>query len=460
MDFSTVTSLLNRTVVTVSYESRGPPGQTVHSLNKKAYYMEIYVVQPNDTLVSIASRFGVSMERLIYDNQLDVAGKLIPGQAILILTPAIIHRVKQGETIYSIAQSYGIPVKQLLQNNPYLLNESYLTIGEKLVISYTKQPKVQMEVMGYAYPYIREEVLQNALLYLDELRVFSYGFTEEGILLPPENEDYLLKTTLRAGVSPILVLTPFSITGTFNNQLINVLVENIDVQSQLIEELMKTVREKGYDGVDVDFEYILPEDRVEYAAFVTRLRQEMNREGFRVSVALAPKTSPDQKGLLYEGMDYALLGEAADSVFLMTYEWGYTYGPPMAVAPLNKVRDVLDYAVSVIPRYKIYMGIPNYGYDWTLPFVRGTSRARIIGNAEAVQLAVDNRAEIEYDETAQSPHFRYTLNYVQHEVWFEDVRSIRAKLLTASEYDLHGFGFWNLMRPFRAAWFLIQSMIL
>ena len=109
--------------------------------------MEIYVVQPNDTLVSIASRFSVSMERLIYDNQLDVAGKLIPGQAILILTPAIIHRVKQGETIYSIAQSYGIPVKQLLQNNPYLLNESYLTIGEKLVISYTKQPKVQMEVM-------------------------------------------------------------------------------------------------------------------------------------------------------------------------------------------------------------------------------------------------------------------------------------------------------------------------
>lgn len=421
--------------------------------------MDIYVVKEGDTLVAIASRYGVSVERLIYDNQLNPDGTLTPGQALLILIPTVIHRVRQEETTFSIAQLYGIPVRQIYQNNPYLINMPYLIVGETLVISYDQEPIAQMEATGYAYPYIRTEVLHEALLYLDELRVFSYGFTVDGTLIPPENEDYLLGETKRFGVSPILVLTPFSYDGSFNNQLVKIVVEEEDVQARIIQNLMEAVRTKGYDGVDVDFEYILPEDRIGYAVFVSRLRQTMNAEGYRVSVALAPKTSADQPGLLYEAMDYNLLGEAANSVFLMTYEWGYTFGPPMAVAPLNKVREVLDYAVTAIPRYKIYMGIPNYGYDWTLPFEQGTSRARVIGNVEAVQIAVQFGAEIQYDEIAQSPFFRYVKDGVQHEVWFEDVRSMKAKLLTAAEYNFHGFGYWNLMRPFRANWLLVQYLI-
>lgn len=421
--------------------------------------MDIYVVKEGDTLVAIASRYGVSVERLIYDNQLNPDGNLAPGQALLILMPSVIHRVRQEETTYSIAQLYGIPVRQIYQNNPYLITMPYLIVGESLVISYDQEPIAQMEATGYAYPYIRTEVLHEALLYLDELRVFSYGFTVDGTLIPPENEDYLLGETQRFGVSPILVLTPFSYDGNFNNQLVKIVVEEEDVQARIIQNLMEAVRTKGYDGVDVDFEYILPEDRIGYAVFVSRLRQTMNAEGYRVSVALAPKTSADQPGLLYEAMDYNLLGKAANSVFLMTYEWGYTFGPPMAVAPLNKVREVLDYAVTVIPRYKIYMGIPNYGYDWTLPFEQGTSKARVIGNVEAVQIAVQFGAEIQYDEIAQSPFFRYVKDGVQHEVWFEDVRSMKAKLLTAAEFNFHGFGYWNLMRPFRANWLLVQYLI-
>mgnify|MGYP000081502167 CR=1 FL=1 len=121
-----------------------------------------------------------------------------------------------------------------------------------------------------------------------------------------------------------------------------------------------------------------------------KLKELMNENGYKASVAVAPKTSAEQKGLLYEGMDYRLLGENADSVFLMTYEWGYTYGPPMAVAPINKVREVVEYAVTEIPAQKLVMGIPNYGYDWQLPYERGITRAITIGNEEAVSIAVEN----------------------------------------------------------------------
>ena len=127
-------------------------------------------------------------------------------------------------------------------------------------------------------------------------------------------------------------------------------------------------------------------------------------------MALAPKVSADQRGLLYEGIDYRLLGENSDQVLLMTYEWGYTYGPPMAVAPINKVRQVLDYAVQEIPAEKILMGVPNYGYDWPLPFERGVTEARTIGNVEAVLLAAEYYAEIRFDETAQTAQGFITVN--------------------------------------------------
>lgn len=139
--------------------------------------------------------------------------------------------------------------------------------------------------------------------------------------------------------------------------------------------------------------------------------------------------------------------------------WRYTYGPPMAVAPIDKVRAVLDYAVTEIPRDKIYLGIPNYGYDWTLPFVQGTSKAQSISNQRAVEIAVQFGVPIQYDEIAQTPHFQY---YNQdgslHEVWFEDARSIRAKLALIPEYGFLGAGYWNLMRPFPENWTLLNSL--
>nr|WP_325258498.1 glycosyl hydrolase family 18 protein [uncultured Oscillibacter sp.] len=142
-----------------------------------------------------------------------------------------------------------------------------------------------------------------------------------------------------------------------------------------------------------------------------------------------------------------------------SYEWGYTYGPPMAVAPLPNVRAVLDYAITEIPAEKIFLGVPNYGYDWPLPFVQGTTKAQSISNQRAIELAVQYGVAIEYDETAQSPFFHYTdAAGGVHEVWFEDARSMDAKLRLVAEYGFRGAGFWNLMRPFSQTWLVLDAL--
>ena len=277
----------------------------------------IYVVKSGDTLEKISNETQIPVQKIISDNQLIYSDRLVPGQALLLLG--------EGET--------G-------------------GLGDGRIIG------------GYAYPFVDPPVLEEALTALSEMLMFSYGFTFEGNLVAPMQDDqWMIERTKSAGAQPWMVLTPLSSEGAFNNQLIKVLMENQELQDRLIEQMLIVMQEKGYEGLDIDFEYILPENREQYAQFAGRAREKMNEYGYKVTVAVAPKISNSQRGILVEGVDYALLGQNADAVFLMTYEWGYTYGPPMAVAPLDKVREVVEYAVTQIQPEQLILGIPNYGYE-------------------------------------------------------------------------------------------------
>lgn len=373
-----------------------------------------------------------------------------------------IHIVASGDTVNSIATAYQIPADTIIYNNQ-LIYPYILVVGQALLLSTPSelQPYRFVVTNGYAYPFINDWVLTQTLPYLSRLSIFSYGFSTEGEIIPPTLDDsFMIQAALEYNSAPFLTLTPFDASGRFNNNLISAVINNPSVKNTLIDNLVITVSEKSFQGVDIDFEYILAEDRIAFADFVQDVRIAINQLGYPVTVALAPKTSDDQPGLLYEGKDYALLGEAADEVLLMTYEWGYTYSEPMAVAPINNVRRVVEYALTRIPHEKINLGIPNYGYDWPLPYEKGVTRATTIGNIEAITIAANNGAEIQFDETAMSPFFTYTNNGIAHEVWFEDVRSMQTKFNLVEEYDLHGMGYWQIMRLFRANWLLLADRFL
>lgn len=371
----------------------------------------------------------------------------------------LFYVVQPGDTVYSIASMTGNTVEELLRNNG-LTRDSVLVPGQALVLAEQEEERTQkreISVNGYAYPYIDNEVLQKTLPDLTYVTLFTYGFTEEGELIGIQDEP-VIGEAREAGVAPLMLLSTLTGDGTFSNELASRIFSDEAARNRLFDQVLQTVRTKGYYGLDVDFEFILPEDKDNYVQFLTELKSRLQPEGYPLFVALAPKTSGMQRGLLYESHDYPAIGAVADYVLLMTYEWGYTYGPPMAVAPLNKVKEVLDYGVSVIPREKILQGIPNYGYDWTLPYVRGQSMARSIGNVEAVEIAMKYRATILYDETAQTPYFYYTDEEGrEHVVWFEDARSIDAKLRLNESYPLHGISYWNIMRYFPQNWVVVND---
>lgn len=419
--------------------------------------MDIYIVRSGDTVNSIARRYGVSTQRVISDNGLDRYGRLVQGQALIILIPEVSYTVRPGDTLYSIAAAYGTTVYALLRKNPWLTYEPSLNPGRIITIQFTEKPIRPARINGYAYPYISRTLLRRELPFLSTLSVFGYGFTELGQLIPPDDEE-LLAIINQTAVTPILVFSSITENGNFSSERASLLFHSPNLQNTVLYALADEMLKKGYRGFDIDFEFVLPEDAAAFLSFVTNASQIMHNYGFFVNVDLAPKASSEQRGLLYEAHNYAALGAVVDTVLVMTYEWGYTYGPPMAVAPIGPVTQVIQYALSQIPKEKIMFGVPNYGYDWTLPFEKGITRAESIGNQYAVTVAANHGVAIEYDAVSEAPFFHYSRQGNEHVVWFEDVRSMRTKFDLLLRTGIRGMGYWNLMRPFAQNWALLGAL--
>lgn len=420
--------------------------------------MTIHVVRPGETVDAIAAEYGVAPRQLAADNELLPDYALAVGQTLVVRFPRAVHVVSAGETLTSIAARYGTTVRQLWRNNWALGGGEDLTAGQLLVVSYLGETIGEGVFNGYAYPFISPELLAEQLPYLSTMAPFTYGITAEGGLLPLDDEA-MLEAAQARGTRPVMHLSTLTEAGQFDTGRAERILTDYEAQGQLAAEVLQTVLRKDFAGLDVDFEYLPGPLAEAYAAFLGRLRQLLAGQGRFLWAALAPKTGSRQRGLLYEGHDYAAVASAVDGVLLMTYEWGYTYGPPMAVAPMPNVRAVLDYAVTEMPSEKIFLGVPNYGYDWPLPFLQGQTRAQSISNQRAIELAIQYGVAIQYDETAQSPFFHYTdAGGTVHEVWFEDARSMDAKLRLVAEYGFRGAGFWNLMRPFSQTWLVLDSL--
>ncbi len=369
--------------------------------------MQIYIVRPGDTLWAIAARFSLSPERLAYTNQLNDPSKLAVGMALLIPTAA------------------GAPDKS-------------------------------MSVNAYAYPNIAQSVLEEYLPCLSYICPFTHMIDIQG-RLSPLNDAILLEKAAQNGVSPLLSVANLDPEGGFSPDIAHAILTQEIAQNNFIRDCLRLLEEKGCKGVNLDLEYVYPFDRESYSQFLALFAQRLHAQGYYLSTALAPKTGDGQEGLLYSAHDYAAHGKYADFCVIMTYEWGYLYGAPQAVSPVNRMREVLDYAVSRISPGKILLGFSNYAYNWTLPWKQGEA-AVLLSNAAAQNLACSVGAEVKFDASAMAPYYGYTDSAgTRHIVWYEDARSVRARLKLVSDYSLAGISIWNINRPYRVLTGLIQS---
>ena len=377
------------------------------------------------------------------------------GQDVLIPVEGTVYTVQSGDSLYSIASSFGITLDALLRANPDIRAPYTIYPNQLINIPETAQ-KRSVIINGYAYPSIDREVLRQTSPYLTYLAIFSYSVSSDGSL-NTINDDELIRIAKQNRVAPIMVITNTEEGGGFRSEITQSVLNNEATRQTLINNIIIKATQKGYMGVDVDFEYLYPDDREAYNEFLALLKQQLDNRGLRLSTAIAPKISATQQGTLYEAHDYAFHGKVADNVIIMTYEWGYLYGPPLAVAPYNEVKRVLSYAVTEIPSQKILMGMPNYGYDWTLPYRDGRP-AQILSINAALNRAYEVGAEIQFSDRAKAPFYEYTQDGVDHIVWFENARSTAARLQLINDFSLGGASYWTVNQLYLQNWRVVENM--
>ena len=355
--------------------------------------MNVYVVQNEESLHAVARRFSTTAETLARLNALADPSRTVPGLALAV--PGEAHK-----------------------------------------------PRREAVVNAYAYPTLPVRIAAELLGHFSFFSSFCARMTAEGDLIPPDDAA-LVGAALSCGAMPLLCVANLGEGGGFSGDLAHAVLADSRRQEALLERILALIGARGYRGVSLNLVRLYPFDREACNAFLRRAAQRLHERGRILITALAPKADESRSEWLYAAHDYAVHGEEADWVVLMTYDWGHMHGEPGPVSPLGGIRSVLDYASERIQSGKILMGFSNYAYNWVLPWREG-GEASVLSNAAAANLAVSAGAEICYDARAAASHFRYRdAAGLWHEVWFEDARSLRAKMALAEEYALSGVSHWT-----------------
>lgn len=421
--------------------------------------MQIHVVQPGQSILQIARMYNSTVSSIVRANEVPNPNNLVVGQTLVIPIVGSFYIVQSGDSLYSIAQKFGINYQELAQVNRIPANQS-LTIGMRLYIP--PRPQRKAEINAYVEPLggkvspALERSARKEAPFLTYLAPFSFRIMRDGTLeSPPLNK---FPAIAKANNATLMMVVTNLEEGQFSRELGRIILTNEEVQDRLLNNIIATAKQYGFSDIHFDMEFLPPELRESYNSFLRKAKSKLSAEGFLMSTALAPKTSAAQIGAWYEAHDYKAHGQIADFVVLMTYEWGFSGGPPMPVSPINSVKDVIEYALTEMPASKIMMGQNLYGYDWTLPFVPGGQYAKAVSPQRAIEIAAENNVPISYDYKAQAPHFNYTdAQGKQHTVWFEDARSIQAKFNLVKELGLRGVSYWKLGLPFPQNWLLVED---
>jgi len=422
--------------------------------------MEIYVVQQDDDIYSIAKKHTISVDRLIQENGLFYPFDLIIGQALVITHPKQSHIVQQGDTLQSIADLYNVPLMQISRNNQSLSDKKYIYVGETLVISYNTKGRITTN--GFAYHFIQKETLLKTLPNLTYLSIFNYSTVDKGeIISYNEDDSYIIKTAKDYGAIPLMIVTTLNQQGDTNKEIEKGILLNEEYQENTINNFINIMKSKGYQGINIIFNYINKESQLLYEYFLKKIAIRLQTESFLFFVTINYQWQIINGKITLEQVDYEKLSPYVNGLIFLRLEWGTHFGPPVPVININNAIALLDYVESVVTQDKFIFSIPMIGYDWSLPYIPNKSSANSLSINVVLDIAYSANTIIELDENSQTPFFYYTpldndINS-KHIIWFIDARTMKAFLELIYQKGLNGCGIWNVMIYNSQLWTIINS---
>jgi spore germination protein len=424
-------------------------------MKKGSDFMTVYVVGTGESLWSISTAIGVSIQRIVELNGLPQAGSIVPGLALYLsdnTLPIRSYKIQPGDTVWKLAQQFGVDQSVILTANPGL-DPNLLFIGQ---IIYVPSPvKLNMGTLGFIVP---SDVNQN-LATLDTLSreltylaIVAYSMTEEGWAFKLTEDRPLVDRSNQLNILPLLMIQNFT-GGNFSAELVGRVLESPNYRKNLVTSLVNLAKQGGYGGVSIDFEFIPPSRRQDFIVFLTDLKNALGELVLHVNVHAKTEDIPTNR--IIGAYDYAAIARVTDLVAVMTMDYGYPGGPPDPISPVDWMERVVQYSLTQIPATKMQIAAPLYSYDKTVP----TNVTKSFSVLDAQNQAISNGISIQFNDVAKAPWYQYWQGVEEHIVWYEDIRSYIEMFRLIDIYQLSGITFWQISLSAPQNWAYLRDNV-
>jgi spore germination protein YaaH len=298
---------------------------------------------------------------------------------------------------------------------------------------------------GYYVTYAKDSLtaLQANAGALNIVSPAYFTLKADGTIVSTEEPD--TNAFLRAQKVKILPL----VKNEAHNADFTPMIATPDAREKVAQTIADLVVQRPYDGINVDFEDVRPEDRPLLTDTMARISAKVRPSGKLVTQAVVGKAEDKSTGYA-AAFDYPALAPSVDYALIMAYDYHYAGGDAGAVAPINWVRDVAAYASSTFGAGKVLLGVPLYGYDWD---TTSGDVAKAVTYKQAVERSQRPGATRTLDLATQSEVVRYTDDDGdQHQVWFESAATFDAKFALVRQMGLAGFGLWRIGQEDSGVW--------
>ncbi len=446
----------------------------------------IYTVMPGDTLFLLARRFNTTIESIMALNNL-TSTSLTAGQRIIIpLYTEVVVNVDRANVRTGAGVNY--PVKAVMVR------------GARLPVIGDTQGWYRVVLFDESDGWISATTVNRRVYGGEKPIIVNVGFytLEEGPTLPSSFNSFV-NNTAQISQLPIFMWrisqsnpTTVEKFGQFTDQEVRTLVaiahrNNIkimpvvhnllyrpggvalakDIVRELVRvpqnrtafafSLVRLIEQYNFDGVNIDIEDVHVEDSQNLSALFMEISRVLRSRGYYFSASVPSRISDEPFNPFSDPFDYSVIGQAVDQFVVMLYnEFGWPGSPPGPPVTIGWMDRVVRYTMTKMPAWKIVAAVSVFGFDFNLD----TGRNTYVTYEMAVNRAANYNSEIIFDEETQTPMFSYTdAQGNRHEVWFEDTRSLRAKIDLAWRLGISGVALWRLGMEDPGIWNMLANEV-
>jgi len=237
-----------------------------------------------------------------------------------------------------------------------------------------------------------------------------------------------------------------------------------------VDSILGECKKNGYSGFQIDFENVQWTDRDLLSDFVSETAAALHKNGLLLTIATIPNAPGAPGKNAYSRWMYAnwrgaydlkALAKTADLICLMTYDQNTRWTQPGPVAGYPWTVEQLEYALQSVPKEKLSLGIPLYGYHWFAGEPgkddKPNPNAEYVGHQEIDGYLAAYHPHLEWDSVDRTPWFYFYQDENREWVFYTDRRAFEERLNLARDYKLQGFCSWVLGTEDPAIWTVLPS---